>query len=151
VVTAKALLVSFLHRDSLTLSTMRRSAKKEPQITIRGGTNGRRLRLSGYFLFGVSIETNDFFQDEAGRCRDNAKKATRKDDQEFWLNLASRWETMLRTGKREPKVELTAGIITTTIITTIITRAYKEKGTFRRTSLFPALFVTSQPCAPFAL
>jgi len=49
---------------------------------------------------------DDFFQDEAGRCRDNAKKATRKDDQELWLTLASRWETMLRTRKREPKVEL---------------------------------------------
>ena len=47
---------------------------------------------------------DDFFQDEAGRCRDNAKKATRKDDQELWLTLASRWETMLRTRKREPKV-----------------------------------------------
>jgi hypothetical protein len=61
----------------------------------------------GYFLFGVSMETADFFQNEATRCRGNAKRATSKEDREFWLNMASRWETMQRIREREtPMVEL---------------------------------------------
>jgi hypothetical protein len=60
----------------------------------------------GYFLFGVSMETTDFFQNEAMRCRGNAKMATSKDDREFWLNMASRWETMQRITKQEtPEAE----------------------------------------------
>jgi hypothetical protein len=46
------------------------------------------------------MKTVDFFQSEATRCRGNAKIATNRDDREFWLNMANRWETMQR--KREP-------------------------------------------------
>jgi hypothetical protein len=42
------------------------------------------------------METREFFQDEAKRCRDNAERSARKDDREFWLNLAGRWEGLLR-------------------------------------------------------
>jgi hypothetical protein len=49
----------------------------------------------GHFLFGVSMETSDFFKDEAKRCRDNAGAAATKADQESWLNMASRWEELL--------------------------------------------------------
>jgi hypothetical protein len=60
----------------------------------------------GYFLFGVSMETTDFFQNEAMRCRGNAKMATSKDDREFWLKMANRWETMQRITKQEtPEAE----------------------------------------------
>jgi hypothetical protein len=53
------------------------------------------------------METVDFFQDEATRCRHNAKIAISKDDREFWLNMANRWETMQRIRKREnPNVEV---------------------------------------------
>jgi hypothetical protein len=49
----------------------------------------------GHFSFGVSMETSDFFKDEAKRCRDNAGAAATKADQESWLNMASRWEELL--------------------------------------------------------
>jgi len=41
------------------------------------------------------METGDFFQSEAQRCRDNAERTTKK-DREFWLNLAGRWEGLLQ-------------------------------------------------------
>jgi len=50
---------------------------------------------TGHFLFGVSMQTTDFFQNEAKRCRDNAERATKK-DREFWLTLARRWEELLQ-------------------------------------------------------
>lgn len=51
---------------------------------------------NGAFLFGVSMKTNDFLQNEATCCRANAEMATRKKDREFWLNLAHRWEELSR-------------------------------------------------------
>jgi hypothetical protein len=48
------------------------------------------------FFVGVSMETNDFFEDEAQRCRESAARATGKIDREFWLNLARRWEELLQ-------------------------------------------------------
>ena len=53
----------------------------------------------GRFLFGVSMETSDFFQNEARRCKENAERAPRKADSEFWLNLASRCETLSQAGQ----------------------------------------------------
>jgi hypothetical protein len=50
-----------------------------------------------------SMETSDFFKDEAKRCRDNAGVAATKADQQSWLNLASRWEELLR--PRDERVE----------------------------------------------
>jgi len=46
------------------------------------------------------METSDFLQDEARRCRDTAARARSKDDREFWLNLASRWEILQRIRER---------------------------------------------------
>jgi uncharacterized alpha-E superfamily protein len=52
------------------------------------------------------METSDFLQDEARRCRDNAARARSKEDREFWLNLASRWEMLQQARERETaKVE----------------------------------------------
>jgi hypothetical protein len=59
------------------------------------------------FCLVFLMDNSDLFQDEATRCRDNAKRATNKDDREFWLNMANRWETMQRISKREtPEVEV---------------------------------------------
>jgi hypothetical protein len=78
-----------------------------------GGTNTNHRRLvrvgapsNGAFLFGVAMETSDFFQTEAERCKDNAQKATRKADRDFWLNLANRWETMHWMRKHEPNARV---------------------------------------------
>jgi hypothetical protein len=49
-------------------------------------------------------EMTDFFQKEAQECRMRAAGATHKKDGEFWLQLAQRWEWLLRQRDR-PKVE----------------------------------------------
>ena len=62
---------------------------------------------NGLFCLVFPMDANDLFQNEATRCRDNAKRATGKDDREFWLNMARRWETMQRIRKSEnPEVEV---------------------------------------------
>jgi hypothetical protein len=60
------------------------------------------------FLFGAAMETSDFFQTEAERCKDNARKATSKADRDFWLHTANRWETMDRIRKHEPEAPVVA-------------------------------------------
>ena len=79
----------------------------------RQGINKNHLRFSHCrapergVLFGASMQTSEFFRDEAKRCRDSAERASRKDDREFWLNLARRWETLLQAREREtPNVEV---------------------------------------------
>ena len=42
------------------------------------------------------IETSDFFQDQVQQCRKLAADAHDKNDREFWLRLAHRWEGLLR-------------------------------------------------------
>ena len=81
----------------------------------RAGTNTSHRRFvrgrgasNGAFLFGAAMETSDFFQTEAERCKDNARKAIRKADRDFWLNLANRWETMHRIRKHEPEALVVA-------------------------------------------
>jgi hypothetical protein len=62
-----------------------------------------------------------------------------------WLNLRDLrepdWLSTITTTTTIAGITTTIIIITTII--TIITRAYQEKGTFRRTSLFPAGLVAS--------
>jgi hypothetical protein len=41
------------------------------------------------------LQTRDFFQNEAKRCRASAESAARKADREFWLNMANRWDYLL--------------------------------------------------------
>jgi hypothetical protein len=69
-------------------------------LFFRAGTNRSCPRLSisptGHFLFGVSMEASDLFKDEAKRCRDSAEVAATKAGRESWLNMASRWEELLR-------------------------------------------------------
>jgi hypothetical protein len=49
-------------------------------------------------------EMTEFFEKEAQECRRLAAGATQKKDREFWLQLAQRWEWLLRPSDG-PKVE----------------------------------------------
>jgi len=49
-------------------------------------------------------ETTNFFQKEAQECKRRAAGAIQKNDREFWLQLAQRWERLLRQND-SPKVE----------------------------------------------
>jgi hypothetical protein len=68
------------------------------------GTNTALLRfrfiqapVSGAFVVVIAmLETSDFFQDQAKQCRKLAADAHDKNDREFWLRLAHRWEGLLR-------------------------------------------------------
>ena len=53
------------------------------------------VEQGGHFLLGLTmLQTTDFFQDEAKRCRDTAERAVRKEDREFWLSMASRLDDL---------------------------------------------------------
>ena len=63
--------------------------------------------VSGAFCLGDRmLETTDFFQDQVKQCRKLAADASDKNDREFWLRLAHRWEGLLRGQKHDgPGVE----------------------------------------------
>jgi hypothetical protein len=42
------------------------------------------------------LEPNDFFQNQVKQCRSQAESETNKNDREFWLQLARRWERLLQ-------------------------------------------------------
>jgi hypothetical protein len=42
------------------------------------------------------LETGSFFQNQIRRCHDLADRAGDQGDREFWLQLAHRWEELLR-------------------------------------------------------
>ena len=53
--------------------------------------------VSGAFVVVTQmLETTDFFQDQVKQCRKLAADAHDKNDREFWLRLAYRWEGLLR-------------------------------------------------------
>jgi hypothetical protein len=57
--------------------------------------------------FGVVIamlETADFFQKQAQECRSLAAWARDKNDKEYWLRLAQRWEWLMQQSAG-PKLE----------------------------------------------
>jgi hypothetical protein len=57
---------------------------------------------SGAFVVVIAmLETSDFFQDQAKQCRKLAADAGDKNDREFWLRLAHRWEGLLRAQKND--------------------------------------------------
>jgi hypothetical protein len=56
--------------------------------------------VSGAFVMEIAmIETSDFFQGQVKQCRKLAADASDKNDREFWLRLAHRWEGLLRAQK----------------------------------------------------
>jgi len=49
------------------------------------------------------LEKNVFFLNQIERCNSLAEQASNKDEQEFWLQLACRWQAMLQVnGARRP-------------------------------------------------
>jgi hypothetical protein len=46
----------------------------------------------------VMLEPNDFFHNQVKQCRAQAESAANKDDRDFWLQLAHRWENLSLTG-----------------------------------------------------
>jgi hypothetical protein len=50
----------------------------------------------GIFLVFAMLEMTDFFEKEAQGCRRLAAEATRKNDREYWLRLAQRWDWLLQ-------------------------------------------------------
>jgi len=44
----------------------------------------------------ATLEMTDFFQKEAQECKRLASQATDKNDREYWLRLAQRWEWLLQ-------------------------------------------------------
>jgi hypothetical protein len=63
--------------------------------------------VSGAFVVEIAmLETSDFFQDQVQQCRKLAAAAPDKNDREFWLRLAQRWEGLLRAKRHDdPGVE----------------------------------------------
>jgi hypothetical protein len=45
------------------------------------------------------MQTREFFQSEEKRCRENAERAA-KTDQQSWLDLARRWDELSQARKR---------------------------------------------------
>ncbi len=57
---------------------------------------------SGAFVVvDAMLETSDFFQEQAKQCRTLAAQAADKNDREFWLRLAHRWEGLLRAQRHD--------------------------------------------------
>jgi hypothetical protein len=62
----------------------------------------RRSPVSGAFVVVMAmLETTDFFQDQVKQCRKLAADASDKNDREFWLRLAHRWEGLLRAQRQD--------------------------------------------------
>jgi hypothetical protein len=47
------------------------------------------------------LETTDFFEAQIKQCRDSAARSSNKNDREFWLKMANRWEGLLQA--RQPR------------------------------------------------
>jgi hypothetical protein len=43
------------------------------------------------------LETTDFFEQQIKSCRSSATQCRNKNDREFWLKMAARWEGLLKT------------------------------------------------------
>jgi hypothetical protein len=54
-------------------------------------------RRAGHFVMVVEmLETTNFFEEQITECKSAATHATNKNDQEFWLKMAHRWEGLLQ-------------------------------------------------------
>jgi hypothetical protein len=52
-----------------------------------------------FLLVTTMLERFDFFQKQAEACRNLAAQAKRKNDREYWLGLAQRWEWLVQPQK----------------------------------------------------
>jgi hypothetical protein len=78
-------------------------ARNECRLTaflLRPGP-GERGFCCGDVVVIAMIETSDFFEDQVKQCRKLAAEASDKNDREFWLRLAHRWEGLLRAQKQD--------------------------------------------------
>jgi hypothetical protein len=53
------------------------------------------------------LQTTEFFREQIRQCRDFAASANNKNDRDFWLKMADRWESLLQTrqsGRTDLKV-----------------------------------------------
>jgi len=55
-------------------------------------------------MVAAMLEKSAFFQSQITRCNSLAKQASNKSEQEFWLQLAHRWEAMLLTNNARRSV-----------------------------------------------
>jgi hypothetical protein len=63
--------------------------------------------VSGRFIIGDAMpEMTDFFQKEAHECKRLAAQASGKNDRQYWLRLAQRWEWLVQQN-RSAEVEAT--------------------------------------------
>jgi hypothetical protein len=46
-------------------------------------------------VVNAMLETADFFEAQIKQCRDSATRSNNKNDREFWLKMANRWEGLL--------------------------------------------------------
>jgi hypothetical protein len=49
----------------------------------------------------IMQDKNEFFEKQANQCAGLAQRATNKNDRDFWLRLAQRWEELLRIRERD--------------------------------------------------
>jgi hypothetical protein len=48
------------------------------------------------------VETADFFEQQIKKCRSCAAESKNKNDREFWLKMAARWDGLLKTRQEGP-------------------------------------------------
>jgi hypothetical protein len=89
-------------------------------VLAAGRAIGRPLRRGMYSA--KFLAQSEFFKDEAMRCRDNAGVAATKADRESWLNLACRWEELLR-----PRDDSDGGVHTLRPMRTIYNKKRRSK------------------------
>jgi hypothetical protein len=46
------------------------------------------------------LDTEDFFEERIKECRSSAAQSTNKNDREFWLKMAARWEGLLKSRQK---------------------------------------------------
>jgi len=52
--------------------------------------------MSGRIVAIEMLETTDFFEQQIKSCRSAAAQCRNKNDREFWLKMAARWEGLLK-------------------------------------------------------
>jgi hypothetical protein len=58
------------------------------------------------------LETADFFEQRIKECRSSAAQSRNKNDREFWLKMAARWEGLLKSREKSDDEPVTRLSIT---------------------------------------
>jgi hypothetical protein len=81
------------------LGFIARSPSCPPQNPVLGTNNSVSTfiaQTSGRLAVIEMLETADFFEQQIMGCRSSAAQSRNKNDREFWLKLAARWEGLLK-------------------------------------------------------